>query len=337
MNSRAGVGVAVLGAGSWGTALGILLARNGHSVNLWSHQRQEIEALQRDRSNERYLPGIPLPDRLQPVFPLQDAVRDCDYLLVAVPSRAFRTVLQQIAALKTARRRLAWATKGLEAGSGKFLHQIFEEELGDGWVSAVISGPSFAAEVARGLPTAVTVASADTAFADRVADSLHGSSFRAYTCDDVIGVELGGAAKNVLAIAAGISDGLGFGANARAALVTRGLAEIMRLGEALGGRRDTFMGLAGVGDLVLTCTDDQSRNRRLGMALGRGEALDAAMTHIGQAVEGVHTAAEVLAHARKRAVDMPITEQVCRVLHAGASPAAAVEILLTRDKKVESA
>ncbi len=336
MGLTASVQIAVLGAGSWGTALAILLARNGHRVRLWGHEPAEVETLSRDRSNEHYLPGIRFPDNLMPCYPLQDAVRGCDYLLVAVPSHAFRSVLRALAQRDIDNPCIAWATKGLETGSGKFLHQILAEELNSRWTTAVISGPTFATEVAKGLPTAVTVASADSSFAERVADSLHGTSFRAYTSDDVIGVELGGAAKNVLAIAAGISDGLGFGANARAALITRGLSEIMRLGEALGGRRETFMGLAGIGDLVLTCTDDQSRNRRLGMALGRGESLDKAVRDIGQAVEGVHTATELLANARRHDVEMPITEQVCKVLNEGLTPAAAVEALLMRGKKVET-
>jgi glycerol-3-phosphate dehydrogenase (NAD(P)+) len=229
----------------------------------------------------------------------------------------------------------AWATKGLEPGGGRFLHEVTAEILGAAWPAAVISGPSFAGEVARGLPTAVTVASRDAAHARRVAALLHGSNLRAYTSADVIGVELGGAVKNVLAIAAGIADGLGFGANARAALITRGLAEMARLGLAVGGQRETFMGLAGIGDLVLTCTDDQSRNRRFGLAIGRGETAEAAFAAIGQVVEGAATVREALRLARRHQVEMPITEQVDEVLYHGQDPRRAVEILLARDPKPE--
>ena len=230
----------------------------------------------------------------------------------------------------------AWATKGLEPGGGRFLHEVTAEILGAAWPAAVISGPSFAGEVARGLPTAVTVASTDAAHARRVAILLHGSNLRAYTSSDVIGVELGGAVKNVLAIAAGIADGLGFGANARAALITRGLAEMARLGRAVGGQRETFMGLAGLGDLVLTCTDDQSRNRRFGLAIGRGETAEAACAAIGQVVEGAATAREALRLAHRHGVDMPITEQVNAVLYHGQDPRRAVELLLARDLKPEA-
>ncbi len=333
--STTGVVISVLGAGSWGTALAMLLARNGHTVRLWDRDAEHIKALNEQRENARYLPGIPLPDGLHPVDDLHTALSGSDYILVVVPSAGFRDVLQKTRAHLGATFNLIWASKGLEPGTGKFLHQIVDEELPGHSDIAAVSGPSFAKEVARGLPTAVTVASKNTGYATRVAELLHCPRFRAYTCEDVIGVELGGSIKNVLAIAAGISDGLGYGANARAALITRGLAEIMRLGTCLGGQRETFMGLAGVGDLVLTCTDDQSRNRRLGLALGRGIERDQAVTEIGQAVEGLHTARELDDLADRCGVEMPITRQVRRVLFDGEPPVSAVDALLARDAKPE--
>lgn len=328
--------VAILGPGSWGTALALLLARNGHAVRLWGHDPDEMAPLCRERENRRYLPGIPFPASLRVGADLATALAGVDLALVAVPSHAYRVTLDRLRAYLPATAGLAWATKGLEHGSGCFLHEVTEDVLGEGWPVAVISGPSFAREVALGLPTAVTVAARDSEHACRVATLLHGSNLRAYTSTDVVGVELGGAVKNVLAIAAGIADGLGFGANARAALITRGLAEMVRLGLAVGGRRETFMGLAGIGDLVLTCTDDQSRNRRFGLAIGRGETAAAALTAIGQVVEGAATAREVLGLARRHQVEMPITEQVDLVLRHGQNPRRAVEILLARDLKPEA-
>ena len=266
--------VAVLGPGSWGTALALLLARHGHPVRLWGHDPEEIAPLHQERENRHFLPGIPFPPTLTVGVDLAEALASADLALVVVPSHAYGVTLTRLRPHLPAGAGFAWATKGLEPGGGRFLHEVTAEILGAAWPAAVISGPSFAREVAMGLPTAVTVASEDAAHARRVAALLHGSNLRAYTSNDVIGVELGGAIKNVLAIAAGIADGLGFGANARAALITRGLAEMARLGLAVGGQRETFMGLAGIGDLVLTCTDDQSRNRRFGLAIGRGETAD---------------------------------------------------------------
>lgn len=328
--------VVVLGAGSWGTALGLLLARNGHAVRLWGHDPDEITPLRRDRENRRYLSGIPFPPTLGVDTDLAEALAGANLVLAAVPSHAYGATLARLPPHLPPFAGFAWATKGLEHGSGRFLHEVTADVLGETWPTAAISGPSFAREVALGLPTAVTVAAPDTAYARRVAALLHGSNLRAYTSNDVIGVELGGAIKNVLAIAAGIADGLGFGANARAALITRGLAEMVRLGLAVGGQRETFMGLAGIGDLVLTCTDDQSRNRRFGLAIGRGETAEAAFAAIGQVVEGATTAREVLRLARQHQVDMPITEQVDRVLHHGQNPRQAVESLLARDPKPET-
>lgn len=329
--------VAVLGVGSWGTALALLLARNGHAVRLWGHDPGEVAPLRRERENRRYLPGIPFPNSLSVGADLTEALAGVELTLAAVPSQAYGETLIRLRSCLPATAGFAWATKGLEHGSGRFLHEVTAEVLGEAWPAAVISGPSFAREVALGLPTAVTVAAPDADHARRVATLLHGSNLRAYTSTDVIGVELGGAIKNVLAIAAGIADGLGFGANARAALITRGLAEMVRLGLAVGGRRETFMGLAGIGDLVLTCTDDQSRNRRFGLAIGRGETAEAACAAIGQVVEGAATAREAARLARRYQVEMPITEQVDLVLRRGRDPRRAVEILLARDLKPESA
>jgi glycerol-3-phosphate dehydrogenase (NAD(P)+) len=256
-------------------------------------------------------------------------------VVVAVPSWVYTETLRRLEPDLEPGSGIAWATKGLDHGSGRFLHQVTADTLGGRHAGAVISGPSFAREVAIGLPTAITVASADWNFADATARLLHGPNLRAYTTDDVVGVELGGAVKNVLAIAAGISDGLGFGANARAALITRGLAEMVRLGRLTGARSETLMGLAGLGDLVLTCTDDQSRNRRFGLALGRGQKAKEAIATIGQVVEGAATVREILVLARRTAVEMPITEQVDKVVHAGTDPRHAVETLLARDPRRE--
>lgn len=334
MTQQASSTIAVLGAGSWGTALALSLARNNIHINLWDRDAAHIEQISKTRVNQRYIPDTPLPTVIQPLADLEVAISNSSYILIAVPSSGFRTVLHTIKQIQPGVR-VVWASKGLEPDTGKFLHEIAAEELDSSSQTATVSGPSFALEVARGLPTAVTVASSDNAFAQEVASTLHSETLRTYTSNDVIGVELGGAVKNVLAIAAGIADGLGFGANTRAALITRGLAEIMRLGEALGGRQETFMGLTGVGDLVLTCTDDQSRNRRLGLALGRGDTLETAIHNIGQAVEGVHTAKEVVRLAQQHGIEMPIVEQVDKVLNQGQSPEAAVKALLTRDPKAE--
>lgn len=327
--------VAVLGAGSWGTALALQLVRNGHAVRLWGHDPEHVARLARERVNAAFLPDIPLPPALAPCADLAAAVAGAALVLIVVPSHAFGATLARLAPLLPAGQGVAWATKGLEANSGRLLHSVAGAVLGDGHPGAVISGPNFAAEVARGLPTATTVAATDTAHARFVAGLLHGPGFRAYTSSDMVGVELGGAVKNVLAIACGVADGLGFGANARAAIITRGLAEMVRLGVAAGGRLDTFMGLAGVGDLVLTCTDDQSRNRRFGLALGHGATTAAALERIGQVVEGARAVPEVLRLARALGVEMPIAEQVERVVHGGLDPRAAVSALLAREPKAE--
>lgn len=327
--------IAVLGAGSWGTALAILLARNGLATRLWGRNPRHLSEMRDTRENARYLPGVKFPDGLEICVDLAQAVSGAQDILLVVPSHAFRQSVQALTSFLDAGARLAWATKGMEPGTGKLLHRVVAEEIGDRVAKAVVSGPTFAHEVAVGLPTAITVASDSPDFAADLAGYLHNDAFRAYTSDDITGVELGGAVKNVLAIAAGIADGLGFGANTRAALITRGLAEMMRLGAELGGRRETFMGLAGLGDLVLTCTDNQSRNRRLGLELARGVGLDAALAYIGQVVEGVQTAQEVLRLATRADVEMPIAQQVYRVLYERCSPRDAVQALLAREPKPE--
>lgn len=325
--------IAVLGAGSWGTALALLLVRNGHRVRLWDHFSEHIAALVRDRVNSRYLPDFPLPRKLEPSADLAATIEGVTDILVVVPSHVFQALLEELRPLIAAEQRLIWATKGLV--NGRLLHEVAAEIIGVDRPLAAVSGPSFAGEVAALLPTAVTVASPSQAYAQVVAGYLHSSRFRAYTSQDMVGVGLGGAVKNVLAVAAGIADGLGFGANGRSALITRGLAEMMRLGETLGADRETFMGLAGVGDLVLTCTDNQSRNRRMGLALAQGLGQQRAMEEIGQVVEGVRTTKEVWAMARTHGVDMPITEQTYRVLYEDRSPREAVRDLLIRDQKPE--
>jgi len=327
--------IGVIGAGSWGTALTIQLARNGHRAILWGRELDEMRDMIEHRYNARYLPDIRYPDGMEPVEQLDELLDQTQNLLIVVPSAGFRSVLQSIKPSLNNDARIMWATKGLEDGSGKLLHEVLVEELGEETPYAVVSGPSFAREVAKGLPTAVTVASYDDDFRTEAASWLHGDTFRVYSSADVVGVELGGAVKNVLAIAAGISDGLGFGANARAAIITRGLAEIMRLGASLGAQPETLMGLSGMGDLVLTCTDDQSRNRRMGLALGRGKSVESTMREIGQAVEGVGTAKVVQLVAERCGVEMPICHQVFRTLYESHPAKAAVSELLSRDQRSE--
>lgn len=328
--------VAVLGAGSWGTALAIHLARSGHRARLWGIETGELAAMERERVNRRYLPGAALPDGLIIEPDLARAVAASRLLLVVVPSHAFREVLERVKPLVGPGQRIAWATKGFELATGKLPHEVAAEVLGPAVPKAVLSGPTFATEVGAGLPTAMTVASTDGEFALALARSLSDPNFRAYASNDVIGVEVGGATKNVLAIGAGISDGLGFGANTRIALITRGLAEMMRLGAALGADRETFMGLAGLGDLVLTCTDNQSRNRRCGLALAAGRSREEAQREIGQVVEGVLAARAVRDVARRVGVEMPISEEIYRVLYEDKPPKDAVRALMGRTVKAET-
>ena len=327
--------ITVLGAGAWGSALAILLARNGHWVWLWDCDRARMLALAEHRTDPRYLAGVSLPDNIMVTADRDAALAATPEVLVAVPSHAFRVTLEACAAHRPANLRLTWATKGLEPDTQLLFHAVADEILGVDTPTAVLSGPTFAYEVVAGLPTAVTIASRFPDYAQWLAECLRNASFRPYTSDDVLGVQIGGAVKNVMAIAAGISDGLGFGANARAALITRGLAEILRLGEALGGRRETFMGLAGLGDLVLTCTDDLSRNRRFGLAIGRGESVHSARASIDQVVEGFTTVREVVTLAQRLGVEMPITHQVHAILYAGHDPRLAVQSLLMRALRSE--
>lgn len=327
--------IAVLGAGSWGTALALLLARAGSDVQLWGHEPEHIQQLNSEGVNRRFLPGIPLPENLKAYDSIEESLCDAHDILVVVPSHAFRETLQKLAPYLQPKQRIAWACKGLEQESAKFLHEVFSEELGDEIPTAVVSGPTFAREVAEGLPTAVTVASNDQRFAIEFAETLHDDHLRAYTSSDVTGVELGGAIKNVLAIAAGIADGLGFGANTRAALITRGLNELIQLGVASGGRAETFMGLAGLGDLVLTCTDNQSRNRRFGLALGKGSSVDEARASIDQVIEGIESSREAKRRAAMAGVEMPICDQVYKVIFEGLAPQQAVQSLLGREQRPE--
>jgi glycerol-3-phosphate dehydrogenase (NAD(P)+) len=332
--------VAVLGAGSWGTALAALIARHGHPTVLWGRDPAVVAAVDRDHQNPRYLPGIALPGSLRATTDLAQALHGCDLVLVAVPSHAFAGTLRALAPLRPAHAGVAWATKGFEPGSGRFLHEVAGDildngGLGEGVPLAVVTGPSFAKEVAEGLPTALTVHSDDAGFCQQVADALHGPAFRAYTGDDMRGAELGGAMKNVLAVATGVADGMGLGLNARAGLITRGLNEMLRLNIAIGGRPETLMGLAGLGDLVLTCTGDLSRNRRLGLALGRGSSIADAVREIGQVVESIQTADEVMRQAERHGVELPIAGNVRDVLHGEITPAEGLQRLMARERKAE--
>jgi glycerol-3-phosphate dehydrogenase (NAD(P)+) len=327
--------MAVLGAGSWGTALAIQCARAGHPTRLWGRDAELVKSMQRERRNARYLPDAAFPASLTPVVSLDEALGDTRDVLVAVPSHAFRAILETIEPRLARETRVAWASKGFEMTSGLLPHQVAREVLRDR-PGAVLSGPTFAREVGVGLPTAMTVASRDAEFAKELALRLSGPQFRAYTQSDIVGVEVGGAVKNVIAIGCGIADGMGFGANTRVALITRGLAEMMRLGLALGAQRDTFMGLAALGDLVLTCTDDQSRNRRFGLALGRGATAQEAQAGIGQVVEGVTAASAVRRVAEGLGVEMPICIEVHRVMHEGRPVRAALQALMGREVRSET-
>lgn len=326
--------VSVFGAGSWGTALAALLARNGADTLLYGRDAEAVAAMAQSRCNARYLPGLALPESLRFSASLAEAAA-CDLALVVVPSHAFAGLVRELASRLPSDCGFAWATKGFEPGSGRFLHEVAAELLDASRPLALVTGPSFAREVAAGLPTAVTVHGNDPDFCSRVAGLLHGPTFRAYTGADLIGAELGGAMKNVLAVATGVADGMGLGANARAGLITRGLNEMLRLNAALGGRPETLMGLAGVGDLVLTCTGDLSRNRRLGLALGRGIPLRKAIAEIGQVVESVQTVDEIIRLARRHAIELPIAEHVQQVLHERIRPEEGLRSLLAREQKPE--
>jgi glycerol-3-phosphate dehydrogenase (NAD(P)+) len=329
--------ITVLGAGSWGTALAIQFARIGQRTLLWGRKEDRLDLLQADRENRQFLPGAAFPESLQIEPDLEKAVGCANIVLVVVPSHVFRATLESIRPFLSGGTRLAWATKGFELATGKLPHQVAEEVLGPDIPKAVLSGPTFAKEVGAGLPSAMTVAATDEAYAQELAEAISGETFRAYTSTDIIGLEVGAAVKNVLAIGAGICDGLGFGANTRVALITRGLVEMTRLGIALGAQQSTFMGLAGMGDLVLTCTDNQSRNRRMGLALAAGKTVAEAEQEIKQVVEGVKAAEAVHRVADRLGVEMPICHQIYRLLYEDADPREAVNALMQRALKSEFA
>ncbi len=324
----------VIGAGAWGTALAITFSAR-HRVTLWTREDEVTKTLLAERENRQFFPGYRLPDGLAIASDFAAALDTADLLVIATPLVGFRPTLRRVRDAGS-RKPLVWVCKGMEAGSARLPHQIVAEELGAHAVCGALTGPSFAEEVARGLPTAITLAASDPAFARRTALALHSARLRIYANDDVIGAEVGGAVKNVMAIATGICDGLGLGHNARAALMTRGLAEISRLGVALGGQSETFMGLAGMGDLILTCTGDLSRNRQVGLALAQGKTLAQILSDLGHVAEGVSTAREVARLAAQMGIEMPITQAVDDVLHQDVAAAQAVDSLLSRDPKSES-
>lgn len=324
--------IAILGAGSWGSAVAVHLAKCGNRVLLWGHHPNHVQDMINNRVNQRYLPEVSFPDLLQPIIDLNDCLEQADEVIIAVPSHSFTNLIMQLSKPKHG---LAWLTKGVDPLSHKLLSQIVAEHWGEDFPIAIISGPSFASEVANFLPTALTLASNNLDYQKLLQTLLHRSNLRVYLSNDIIGVQLCGAVKNVLAIACGISDGLGFGANAKAALITRGLAEMTRLGSKMGAREETFMGLAGVGDLVLTCTDNQSRNRRFGLELGNGTSLIDAEAKIGQVVEGKYNAAQVCALAEQFKVEMPICTQVNALLQGKITAQQATKNLMSRSPREE--
>lgn len=329
--------ITILGAGSWGTALALTLARRGQTVRLWSYEISEIAALLAERTNNRFLPGFPFPESIHPTANLAEAVKDIDDVIVVVPSVGFRDTLTMLKPLLTNSTRITCASKGLDEDTGELLNEMAEDILGKTRPFAVLSGPSFAREVAAGLPAAVVIASHDKTMLADLTERFNCNHFRIYPSDDVIGVELGGVVKNVIAIATGISDGMELGSNARSALITRGLAEIIRLGTAMGGKIETFIGLSGMGDLILTCSDNQSRNRRMGLALGQGKDIAEAEAAIGQVVEGKRNAELVLRLAEKYQVEMPICETVWDILQGKIATRDGVDRLLARETKSERA
>jgi glycerol-3-phosphate dehydrogenase (NAD(P)+) len=326
--------LAILGAGAWGTALGIALASR-HQIALWARDPVQCRKLAADRINARYLPDVEISERVRITPDLRSAIEDTELIVIAVPTSALRETLGLVASGMPAAG-VVWLCKGFESGTAKFPHQVAEEELPPAQPRAALSGPSFASEVARGLPAAVTLASHDPQFAAFASRELHTGRFRVYSSDDLVGVETGGAVKNVIAIAAGVCDGLKLGASARAALITRGLAEVTRLGVRLGGRAETFMGLAGVGDLMLTSTSDLSRNRRVGLQLALGRPLSAILAELGHVAEGVYTTREVLRISKQLGIDMPIISAVSQLLDGSTSARELVDSLLQRGPKPES-
>lgn len=328
--------ILVVGAGSWGTALAIHLANNHNTVRMWGIETSEMQVMAEQRINPFYLPDYPFPESLQAFVELEQAIEGVDDILIVVPSHGFASTLATLHPYLTSNSCIAWATKGLDPTSGDLLADLAKRELGDDYPLAVIAGPSFAKEVAQGLPTAVTIAANNETFASDLITRFSSDTFRPYLNKDIVGVAICGAVKNPIALAAGISDGLGYGANARCALITRALAEMTRLGLALGGDAATFTGLAGLGDLVLTCTDNQSRNRRFGLAIGQGKSFDQAAAEIGQVVEGRGNAPLVRQMAKRVNVSMPIIECVCDVLDGKLAPQQAVTALFSREIKAEA-
>lgn len=325
--------IAVLGAGAWGTALAMHIS-NQHAVSLWARNSGHVSGMRKARANPMYLGDFKFHDNLQVEDDLSVAIKDADLILSVVPTAGFRDILKSVKALNSSQP-IIWAHKGLEPQTAKLPHEVALEELGGHHKWGALSGPSFAAELVRGLPTAVTLAANDARFALEAANLIHGGNLRVYDSADVIGASVGGALKNVMAIAAGISDGMGFGNNARAAMITRGLAEITRFGLALGAKTETFMGLAGVGDLILTCTGQYSRNREVGLQLASGKALEDILKGLGHVAEGVNTAREVMRRADTMGIDMPITYEVNQALTHGKSAKEAVTDLLGREQKPE--
>ncbi|HTC14919.1 MAG TPA: NAD(P)H-dependent glycerol-3-phosphate dehydrogenase [Steroidobacteraceae bacterium] len=336
MNAGGELPVAVLGAGSWGTALAVQFARGGRSVRLWGRDGARLAEMARARCNSRYLPSVPFPPSLEVQPDIARALSGTRDALIAVPSQALRALLAELQPHLTTGTHVAWATKGFEQDSLLLPHQVARAVLGAERRVAVLSGPTFAREVGAGLPTAMTVASPDAHYAQTLSRELSSANFRAYSSTDIIGVEIGGAVKNALAVGAGLGDGLGFGANTRVALITRGLREMTRLGVALGAQPQTFMGLAGLGDLVLTCTDDQSRNRRFGLLLAAGRTPQAALQEIAQAVEGYAAARAIRAVAARAGVEMPLCDMVYRVLYENLPARDAVQALMSRPLRAES-
>lgn len=327
--------ITILGAGSWGTAIALYLARRGQTVRMWSIDKSEIDAMVADKANNRFMPGFDLPDTIHPTAHLADAIKDVEDIIIVVPSVGFRHTLTLLKPLLAPHMRLICAAKGLDTETGQLLGDVIEEVMGKERPFAVLSGPSFAREVAAGLPCAVVIASRHQAMLNDLKQRFNSSIFRIYTSHDVTGVEIGGVAKNVIAIATGISDGMELGSNARSALITRGLAEIIRLGTALGGNMETFVGLSGLGDLILTCSDNQSRNRRLGLAIGKGHDIHQAEKEIGQAIEGKRNAELVFKLAEKHGIDMPICETIWQILQGKLAAKEAIDILLSRTSKSE--
>lgn len=326
--------ISVLGAGSYGTALAITLSRFGNPVLLWGHDPADISVLKKERKNQKYLPDIDFPEDLIIEDDLKKAVTACKDILVVVPSQAFASVLQQIKPYLSPESRIVWATKGLEPGTGRLFYDVAQSILGQERTLAMVSGPTFAKELAKCMPTAIDIASNDEAFSDDLQVLFNTShNLTAYRCSDLVGVQLGGVIKNVIAIGVGMSDGVGYGANARISLITRGLSEMAKLGVALGAEEKTFMGMSGLGDLILTCTDNQSRNRRFGLLIGEGKSIAEAETIIQQVVEGYHNVKEVWLMAQKKGIETPIINEVYQVLYGNKNPHDAAVTLFNYDKE----